>query len=219
MVPLASAAVVTSACTGISGVDISGNITCPLFDPSLGSLTFVSIEIDAGISSLLLTVTNTNPSSITSEEGTATFDLQVNIGALPGFGQIVANPVASQLGPNVSVTVPPGDSFQFGPDPVVTTFGITQSSAFASILSSFVGPGIFDISASTPSNLQTTGSGFLSWELSGDVTADGSISYTYEPCVANCGDGGGTVPIPEPAALALLGLGLAGLGVSHRRKR
>lgn len=181
----------------LSDVEISGVLSVPTFDPSLGTLTGVSWSVTGAIASIL-GVQNDGPRTIVGSAFTSVdFDVDapgLNLGASPDF---------NVFGTTGLVTLSAGESALF-PVTASTTLSGTEAPGAAFLL-----PGTIDLGYLTTTSFG--GSGF-----GGDITisqatdAGLSFSVTYEYR---------TTPVPELPTTVLAALGLAGIGLTRMRQR
>jgi len=164
------------------------------FDPSLGTLTMVTLTLDS----------NTSDNTIVwdNEAGVAT-DVTLGIGTkvtINVFSMLAATTIPLQTGSS-SVTADSDGSTDFSGSDAFSFIGgsgsdsNSSSSTNAAILALFTGVGTFDawLSSSISTLISTTDGFGPSFTIAG--LTYGKISVTYE-----------YIPTPEPATIALLGL-------------
>ncbi|MEO1497011.1 MAG: choice-of-anchor E domain-containing protein [Planctomycetota bacterium] len=162
-------------------------VTLPQFDPSMGTLTGVSINATTLNQSATLNLTNNTNAlidvALANNSGRAIFEL-------PGF---LANLVTSEDRPNS--TVPVGANSTESLD--FTPFPIELGDATPSDFTPYLGAGNFTAQVNASRGVLLLPNGALSATASGSATARFSVTYQY---------------IPEPTSAALLGLGAVTLG-------
>jgi hypothetical protein len=176
------------------------------FDPSLGTLTQVELQLSSG---MVTTLTVKNTGAVHQANGTAWITQTLSVKDAGGY---IAN------FPQMSATIP-GSPYQFSHlahGASVTssqyTFSGSSDSFYTAnlLLAEFTGTGNISLSASTP-NAEPQ------WTVNGSTTVDvtaltkasleGSLTYTYTPFVVNPQRSA----TPIPASALLLGSGLLGL--------
>jgi hypothetical protein len=176
-------------------IPFSVPLTLPLFNPSLGTLTGVTLSVDATITADIQVVNiNTSPMAFTN----ATASVPVTA---TGPGGATATVTAMAVVP--SGTAAPGlNDF---PGVAGSTSGVNPVSP--ADFSLYIGTGTFTGTLSVVAPTGTfSGSGPPGLFFGGTATAGGSIdvTYTFTPAV------------PEPSSMALLGIGMVSL-LSWRR--
>ena len=179
--------------------------TLSQFDPSLGTLTKVTLTLDAD--------TSAGSISWDNEAGVST-NVTLGIGAevtAVGLAGVTAVAVPLQTGSAIGVDADNDGAADFvGTDSFAVVGGTgsdSDSDELTSGLGPYIGLGTFDVdvTASVETFLSTTG-GFGPIDPTPGVT-EGTVTVTYEYTV-----------IPEPTSAAFLGLGALGIAVRRRRK-
>ena len=173
------------------------------FDPALGTLTQVTLTLDA----------NTSGGSITFDnealvESAVTLGIGAEVTAV-GLAGMVATAVPLQTSSG-SVDADNDAAADFvGTDSFSVVGGSgndSDSAVLTAGLAPYIGTGVFDVEiAAAVENFLGTDGGFGPISQSPGVT-DGTVTVIFE-----------FIPIPEPSTALLLGFGLAGLGVRRRR--
>lgn len=183
--------------------------TLSQFDPSLGTLTKVTLMLDADTSASTISWDNEAP---------VTTDITLGIGAevtAVGLAGVTAVAVPLQTGSAVGVDADNDGAADFLGTDAFSVVGGTGSDSDSDMLTvgllPYIGLGTFDVtvSASVETFLSTTG-GFGPIDPVPGVT-DGMVTVTYEY----------NPPVPEPTTFALLSMGLLSLvfHVWRQRKR
>ncbi|MEZ4282155.1 MAG: choice-of-anchor E domain-containing protein [Myxococcota bacterium] len=193
--PAGAATITFSDQVGLSSAEISGVLSVPKFDPSLGNLVGVSWSITGAIATILGIQNDSSGSVTPSAFVDVAFDIgsaELSLGSSPGL---------SVLGSTGLVSLGAGETALFP----ITSQTVITGSEIPSL--AFQLPGTVDLSFLTSTSFGGTGSG-------GDLTisqaTDAGISFsiTYEYNV-----------IPEPSSLVLLGGGLMALAAGSRYTR
>jgi hypothetical protein len=179
--------------------------TLPLFDPSLGTLTKVTLTLDASTSAGTIAWDN---------EALVSTDITLGIGAevtAVGLAGITAVAVPLQTDSATGIDADNDGAADFiGTDSFSVVGGSgsdSDSDMLTSGLAPYIGLGTFDVdvSAVVETFLSTTGGFGPIDPVPG--TTDGTVTVTYEYTTA-----------PEPLAAVLLASGLAGLLTAARRR-
>jgi len=186
--------------------DLSGELLFPEFNPSLGTLTQVELDL-ATTFTTSLTVQNKSGSS---SSGGATTQVQVT----------VQDPNNNFSGPEMDL-LSPGFTYQLGAGQSTQSGSLSDSATFShsytitSILSEFTGTGTIGLNASTATlafRANSGGSTLASQTTEASLTGD--VIYTYTP--------NPNMVIPEPTTLGLAfglpALALGALPLLHRKK-
>ncbi len=205
----------TASATTISFADTFGPVAVPfpsaplvtlsLFDPALGTLTKVTLTLDA----------NTSGGSIAwDNEAPFETDVTLGIGAevtAVGLAGITLVAVPLQIGSAVGIAADNDGPADFvGTDSFSVVGGSGSDSDMAMLTMGFgayVGLGTFDVvvSAIVETFLSTTGGFGPIAPVPGST--DGTVTVTYE-----------FIPIPEPATVFLVTSGFAALAVRRKRR-
>jgi hypothetical protein len=177
-------------------VPFSAIVSLPLFNPALGTLTGVTLSVDATTVGHLL-VFNTSGSTLSFTNGFTSVPVTVtsSIGGTSVTTTATATLASGTAAPGIN-TYPGLTGTITGLQPVLTGIG------------SYVGAGTFNATlGSTALNASSGGTGPPALLFGGTATAGGraDITYTYVP-----------VAVPEPASMSLLGIGMAGFFAFRR---
>lgn len=189
-----------------------GDLSVPLFNSALGTLTSVQIIL-TGILNGTGTATNLTDSpqtlgydkeSFVSLLGTGMPALRSAIDALNGGNGLIVTTNLKRF------TVAGSNTITVGPVSGSNSKSLTFSSSLSQFEQSGGGYAPLTVSTYTQDQLTETGGYFKAAVV---TTADVSlaVTYTYTPNESS--------QVPEPGSLMLLGTGLAGVGIASRRKR
>lgn len=177
--------------------DWSGSLAFQKFNPALGNLTMVQIDLTGSMTTVL---TVTNISSTLPSSGNAKTELQITVQDSGGNLNV----------PELDLLSPTFTFSNLGAGLSVTSGNLTRSGSSsdqytaAAVLVEFTGLGTISLPASTFTQTligYTGGNTLASQATSAQLT--GTVTYSYEV-------------IPEPATMLLLGLG--GLMLRKNRK-
>ena len=193
--PAGAATITFSDLFALANADVSGTLSVPKFDPTLGTLTGVSWSLTGAIASIL-GLQNDAAQTVTLSAFTSV-DFDVDSADL----SLAATPDFNVFGTTGLVTLGVGEIAFF---PVTAQTTITGSEPPSA---AFLLPGTVDVSFFSTTSFGGSGTG-------GDMTisqaTDAGLSFeiTYE-----------FTPIPEPSSLLLLAGGLLGASAAARRRR
>jgi hypothetical protein len=181
---------------GATLTDWASSIQFPQFNPSLGTLLSVEINVSSNLSTTL-TVSNTSPDS--SSSGTATTELQMTV---QDAGNNLA-PFFTVYSPSFPYSLGPGGSISSGL--LTASNGSDNTYTSAPVLAEFTGLGDASLNASTFTQtlLANTGGNTNSSQVT-DASLNGTVTYVYS--------------VPEPASLGLILAGLPLLAARRRRQ-
>ena len=202
MFATAQAATITlTGSVSLSDVELSGALSAPQFDPTLGTLTGVTWSITGAIASII-GISNDSAGPITGSAFTSV-DFNVastvlSLGASPDFN-VFASTGTVALGVGESVLFP------------VTAFTTITGSEMVS--AAFIGSSVFEVLYLTITSFGGSGfGGDVSISQATDAGIDFSITYEFETVAPE-------IPLPAAAPLMAAGLGALGLFGVRRRKR
>nr|WP_253949465.1 choice-of-anchor E domain-containing protein [Mangrovicoccus sp. HB161399] len=194
--PVSAFTVSYSDAFALSDVEISGTLSVPLFDSSLGTLTGVTWEITGAIASILGVQNDSSNPIVGSAHTTVDYDVDSALLSLGG------SPDFSVFGTTGLVSLGVGASALF---PVTATNTLSGSETPSS---SFFLPGTLDVSFLTDTSFGGSGfGGDITISQATDAGISLSVTYEYE-----------TAAVPLPAGLALLMSALGITGLMHRRQ-
>ncbi len=178
-------------------------ISFPEFNPSLGTLVSVTLNL-SGSMSTVITVTNHANSRPGTSSGTATTVSQIS----------VEDPGDNLASPGITLTSP-GYPYSLAAEQSVTSGPLSDNGSDSNtytqpgVLSEFTGAGIISLSASTSTSVSLVNTGAPTTATANTYDAlNGSVTYTYVTTIT-----------PEPSTVALLCVAVMGLMGFGWRKR
>jgi PEP-CTERM motif len=201
---ISSASTLTVNCSSIGPVQtelVNASITCGQFNPSVGTLSSITLEIDGQITGSIGLTNNATSAQTVQGTTSSNFDLG---GSLAGF--TFPTPLFVATFTTGSVTLNPGQTQTFsGLASSVQTVSNTQSSTFAP----YTGTGSFNFFLNTLTGFQLLGGGGqVGSSQQTNANAKGIVTYTYNVASST----------PEPGTLMLLGTGLVAVVIGRRRR-
>jgi hypothetical protein len=191
----------TSTPIPLSPTDLSGTLVLPQFDPTLGILTAVHLDL----STTFITSLTVQNNSLSSSTGTAKTQVQFTVQDMDNNFTV---PAMDLLSPGFGYRLAAGQSVDSGE--LTKSSSVSQVYTLASVLAEFTGTGDIGLSANTATlafRANTGGNTFSTQVTEASLTCD--VVYTYTATV-----------IPEPASLGLaFGLPALVLGALPRLRR
>ncbi len=183
--------------------DWSNNLSFAQFNPALGTLTSVELDLT---SALTTSLTLTNTSGALGASGKAFTEVQISVGTALGLFDV---PQIDQNSPKFTFNIAAGGNVSSG---IITFSGQSTSdynlsNVSPSVMSAFTGTGNISLPATTFTQTWIQySSGNVNQSQVTNASLTGDVIYTYTPA-----------PVPLPSALFLLGPGLFGLLGLRRR--
>ena len=187
----------TSTPIPLTSTDWLGTLGFPKFNPSLGTLISVQLDLDGALSTVLTVQNNSG----TPSSGTVKTEVQLSV---QDGGSNLTTPQLDLLSPNFAYSLAPSASATSG---TLTKSGTSSDTYFLpAVLAEFTGPGTITLNASsfTQTLLSNTGGNTAANQVTSALLT-GSVLYNYNS-------------VPEPCAAALASFGLL-LVAGYRRAR
>jgi hypothetical protein len=189
----AGAAITMSA--GYSGsTDWSQGLSIPQFNPSLGTLTSVTVELSGGLN-VTLEAENTSPNGtggITMLETLSWSGTTITGTPIVSNRYVISTPDFPNYQPLgvYDGTFDYAGSSAFSETWSLTAFDTTTTYVDPSVLADFIGTGELSGNFASTANLSVWESGSGGWTASTSTSMEANVTYTYTPPPA---------PLPEPA--------------------
>jgi hypothetical protein len=183
--------------------DWNGSLAFPQFNPALGTLDSVTLELSSTMATVVTVTNNEDPSSGSSSNGGAKTELQVSV---QDAGLNLTQPDLDFYSPNFAYTLLAGSSTSSG---LLTKTANDGGNTYTlpAVLGEFTGLGSLSLSASTFTQTSLTNNGGnTSASQVTDAALTGTVEYTY-------------TAVPEPSSIALLVAGLVGGRTFWKRRR
>lgn len=177
-------------------VPFSATVSLPLFNPAMGTLTGVTLSVDATITGTLI-VFNLSGSPLSFTNGFTSIPVTVTSSAGP------TSVTATATATLASGTAAPGLNTYPGLTGTITGFQPVTTG-----IAPYIGVGTFNATlGSTVLNASSGGTGPPALLFGGSASAGGQADVTYTFTSS---------AIPEPASMSLLGIGMAGFFAFRR---
>jgi hypothetical protein len=188
----------TSTPIAPSLTDWSNTLLFPQFNPALGTLDSVELNLSSGLTTELMIINGADSDS----SGTANTWMEVTVQD-PGLNLTAPFNVYST---GFGYALGSGDSISTGP--LTGSGGSDLTYTLGTILTEFTGGGNISLDASTFTQtlLANTGGVTTSSQVT-DAGLTGTVTYTY------------TAAVPEPSTFGLLALGLSALPLLRRQRQ
>ena len=192
--------VTTSTPVPATLTDWNNPLEFPQFNPALGTLISVELNLSTTLSTSL-TITNT---SATSSGSTAFTEVQFTVQDTGGYLNPGNQPQLNVLSPNFTNTIPGNGSVMSGV--LVSSNSFSTTLTQPSLLSEFTGSGNITLNAGTFTLAYTSDTtGDTEASQSSEASLTGDVTYNFDP-----------TPTPEPSTIALVAVGLSVLGLRAR---
>jgi hypothetical protein len=189
------------------------SVALPQFDPTLGTLTGVTLSLYGNINSSG-TLDNTGSTAVVVSSYLATLDITllapgtvVPWDSTGGGDLLTVSPQLFNI--TTPLTIDAGQSYAFSTSAPLDAAASGPVAVASTAFAPYVGTGSVDFPLYTETSSTTdTSGGDLRISQATLARAEATVTYTYDLVATN---------VPEPASSALLGAGLLCLGVLRRR--
>jgi hypothetical protein len=206
--PLQESFTFTGSATTTTNTDFSGLLTATQFNPSIGILQSVEIDVNSAMSTDLQIVNNDTSTSTGNVHTLLQIFVQDPGNHLNGGVFSTGAGTLAYCAPNCfggfSYNLPSGSSLDSGAQTASSSQDYTYN--LAAILSEFTGAGNFSLHTNTltGTTITNTGGNTVATQTT-NANITGQVIYTYSSSA------------PEPATLFLMGSALVGVGVLRKR--
>jgi hypothetical protein len=191
-------------------VNFTNSTDIPLFDPLLGTLLSIEIDLEGTINGSQF-VDNEDPNPITDGSGATTVNMalsNVTAGNLLNVAPVATFTFSisgdTDVNPNFAGTDFVSNSFEDISDAANTVI------SDAAVLAIFTGNGTITLDLTAIGSFQVTPGGNVATLTFTEGIGRGTVTYVF--------DDGTSAEIPEPLTMMLIGTGLAIIGVRNRKR-
>lgn len=191
-------------------VNFTNSTDIPLFDPLLGTLLSIEIDLEGTINGSQF-VDNEDPNPITDGSGATTVNMalsNVTAGNLLNVAPVATFTFSisgdTDVNPNFAGTDFVSNSFEDVTDTANTII------SDAAVLAIFTGNGTIALDLTAIGSFQVTPGGNVATLTFTEGVGRGTVTYVF--------DDGTSAEIPEPLTMMLIGTGLAIIGVRNRKR-